>query len=121
MEITKVSDKAFAIIAKCDKTNKSFGITIDPNGKDLKMVWSFKIDEAKAHKEGYDEKKVSGSLIPDTNFPGCPYCGTKEFIICNNCHSISCYHGDKYFKCPVCGISGEVIQVDSIDIKGGGF
>ena len=49
MEITKVSDKAFAIIAKCDKTNKSFGITIDPNGKDLKMVWSFKIAGDESH------------------------------------------------------------------------
>ncbi|GJG69115.1 hypothetical protein PRLR6025_25840 [Prevotella lacticifex] len=121
MAITHIGPDAFATMGMCEEAKKPFGITIDPKGKNLNFVWAFKIDKEKAHREHFDEKHVNGSISIDENFPGCPYCGSKQFIICGNCGTISCYHGQKQFTCPNCGAHGEVTTVDSIDIKGGGF
>lgn len=121
MAITHISPEAFATMGMCEENKKPFGITIDPCGRDLKFVWAFKIDKEKAHREHFNGKKVNGSISLDENFPGCPYCGSKQFIICGKCGTISCYHGQKQFTCPSCGAHGEVTTVDSIDIKGGGF
>lgn len=121
MAITHISEEAFAIMAMCDKTQQPYGITIDPKGNDLKFVWAFKIDKAKAHREHFDGKHVRGSISLDKNFPGCPHCGGKQFIICSNCGTILCYHGQRTFICPNCAAHGEITTVDTIELKGGGF
>lgn len=121
MEITHLSDKAFATLVICEKTKQPFGVTVDPVGGKLKLVWAFKIDKEKAHREHFDATHVRGSIFLDKNFPGCPYCGSKEFVICGNCGANSCYHGQRMWTCPSCGNVGEVISVDSIDLEGGGF
>jgi len=120
--ITKVSDKAFAVMATCDRTKQSYGITVDPvNSRELKLVWAFKIDKTKAHREGYDKVKVRGGIVKDDNFPGCPYCGTKDFYVCGNCNAIVCYHGERTIVCPCCGNRGEIEIVESIELQGGGL
>lgn len=81
--MTGLSDKAFAIMAVCEESKKPFGITVDYIGpRHYKFVWAFKIDKDKAHREGYDENSVTGSVELDSNYPGCPYCGSKQFYIC---------------------------------------
>lgn len=57
------------------KQKKYYGITVDSIGSnEFKFIWAFKIDKAKAHREGYDSKQVHGSIELDDNYPGCPYC-----------------------------------------------
>jgi hypothetical protein len=108
-------------MAVCPKANKYYGITVDYLSRDrFKFVWAFKVDLQKAHREGYDMTSVKGSVELDNDYPGCPYCGAKQYIFCS-CGAIACWHGEKTFTCPKCGISGEVSTVSSVDLKGGGF
>lgn len=121
MEITSISKEAFAILAQCEETKQPFGITVDPIGRSLKFVWAFKIDKAKAHREGFDSKTVNGTISLDTNFPGCPYCQEKRFYICGNCKTVVCWHGQERVTCPNCHQSGKIETVESLELKGGGY
>lgn len=77
--MTKLSNKAFAIMAVGPETKKYFGITVDEVERNAyKFVWAFPIDKEKAHMEGYDSESVHGSIDMDINFPGCPYCHSKK-------------------------------------------
>ena len=121
MDITPISNEAFAILAECEETKKPFGITVDPKRGDLKFVWAFKIDKAKAHREGFDGVKVKGTITLDNNFPGCPHCGSKQFYICDNCKSVVCWHGQERVTCPHCHMTGTISLAESFDLRGGGF
>ncbi len=121
MEIEKISEEAFAILAQCEETRRPFGITVDPYKGNLKFVWAFKIDKAKAHREGFDSKKVHGTISLAQHFPGCPYCGEKRFYICGNCNSVVCWHGQERVTCPNCHKSGTLEAADSFDLRGGGY
>lgn len=116
-----LSEKAFAIMAVCEETKKPFGITVDYRGPhQYSFEWAFIIDRDKAHREGYDEHSVTGSIALADNYPGCPYCGSKQFYICG-CGKIVCYHGQKVATCPECGMTGELTSVEEINLKGGGY
>lgn len=120
--MSKLSEDAFAIVAMCDQHKKTYGITVDKISRGrYKLVWAFPISAEKAHREGFDSKKVSGSIELDEEYPGCPYCGAKQFIVCNNCGTVSCYHGTRTITCPGCHMIGEVASVESLNLKGGGF
>lgn len=118
----KLSNDAFATLAMCGETKKIFGITVDKvSNKQFTLVWAFPIDIARAHREGFDKTHVKGSLSIDDGFQGCPYCGAKQFYMCENCGTIICYHGQKSATCPKCGNSGEFHIADEFDITGGGY
>ena len=119
--ITKISQNAFAVMAVCEETKKPFGITVDPVKNNLLFVWAFKIDKEKAHREGFDQRNVNGSIIYDANFPGCPHCGAKQLYVCDNCKALVCYHGEKHIVCPSCGMHGEIRMVKSVKLRGGGY
>ena len=121
MAITPVSKEAIAVLAVCEETKKSFGITIDPKGRELRFIWAFKIDKEKAHREKFDAHNVKGAIVLDKNFPGCPYCHTKHFYICGYCGTVVCFHGQNVVTCPSCGNTGEIQYVESFDLKGGGL
>ena len=119
--MTCLSDKAFAIMAVCEETKKHFGITVDEiSSRHYKFVWAFKIDKDIAHKEGYDIHTVTGTVELDGEYPGCPYCGSKQFYIFS-CGKVVCYHGQQRVTCPECGATGELTAVDEIDLKGSGY
>ena len=118
----RLSEKAFATLAGCEKTKRFFGITVDEELPGLyRFVWSFKIDKDKAMREGYDSKKVTGTFFLDENYPGCPYCESKEFVVCGRCGKVMCWHRQPIVTCPHCGNTAPVKSVDTLDIKGGGF
>lgn len=120
--MTTLSDEAFAVMAACEKTKQFFGITVDKIRKgQYKFVWTFKIDKEKAHREGYDQTSVKGNVALDAEYPGCPYCGEKRFIICSSCNTFFCHHGQEFVTCPTCGASGNVASVEQVNLKGGGF
>lgn len=119
--MTKLSEKAFAIMAFCPKKKKSYGITVDEVGCNAyKFIWSFPIDKDKAHREGYDSKSVHGCVEMDVDYPGCPYCHSKQYIFCS-CGSVMCWHGQKVVTCSKCGQSGVVTMASSFDLHGGGY
>lgn len=119
--IRKLSDKAFAIMAVCEESKQYFGITVDEDSKEqYRFVWAFKIDKEKGKREGYESRSVLGSIVLDDYYPGCPYCGEKRFYVCQ-CGKIVCYHGQRKVTCPSCGYTGELVTVDKVDLKGGGY
>jgi predicted RNA-binding Zn-ribbon protein involved in translation (DUF1610 family) len=117
----KLSKEAFAIMAICKETKKPFGITVDPQNGCLSLVWSFKISENQAKREGYDKAKIRGSVLYDAEFNGCPYCGTKQLYYCNNCKKMVCYHGEEIVTCPNCGNTSRLQQMESFELSGGGY
>ena len=53
--MSKLSNKAFAIMAVCEKTKEHFGITVDPRNGCYAITWAFKIKKEQAKKEGYEQ------------------------------------------------------------------
>ena len=131
---------ASVILAKCED-GRTFGIRVEKRENDWVRTWAFPIDEGKAKREGFDKNTVNGSLQATSGYPGCPYCGTFEFVQCG-CGKISCYHesrtersverkpdkksGNKHdrvsFRCPWCGrVAKEIETVESFHVKSGGY
>lgn len=118
----KLSDKAFAVTAKCSKTKKPFGITVNPLSKrQFAFVWAFKMKEGQGEREGYENNHVKGAMIYDDDFNGCPYCHSRQFYLCSNCGKLSCYHGEIEVICPTCGTQSIVQAVEEIELAGGQF
>jgi len=117
-----LSKDAFAIMACCPYTGNNYGITVDKisNGE-YRFIWAFPIDKDKAHREGYDSRKVKGRISYDDGYPGCPHCGTPDFFQCGNCGAINCYKGEKNVTCGSCGNSGDCTEAVEFEIKGGGY
>ena len=119
--MTPVSNNAFAVMAVCPESKKYYGITVDFLRSNVyKFVWAFKIDKDKAKREGYDEQRVHGSVELDSEFPGCPYCKSKQFIFCS-CGAVICWHGKPFVTCPSCGQKGFVSVASLVNLIGGGF
>lgn len=50
--LTKLSEKAFAIMAVCPEAKRFYGITVDQIRRNaFKFVWTFPIDKEKAHRK----------------------------------------------------------------------
>ncbi|MCH5225131.1 MAG: hypothetical protein J1D77_03990 [Muribaculaceae bacterium] len=119
MAITPISDNAFVMTAICPQTKGYYGVTVDRIlNNQYKMIWAFRLDKDRAKREGYDIKKASGSIQPDANYPGCPYCKAQSLIFCS-CGSVFCWNGNKLVTCPKCGYKGEVGYSESINFQGG--
>lgn len=96
--MTPISDDAFVIMSICPEAKKHYGITVDHMGSNkYKFVWAFKIDKDKAQREGYDSKRVHGSIELDDNYPGCPYCKAKQYVFCN-CGTVTCIGETLYLR-----------------------
>ena len=125
-EITKVSKRAFAMMVKCYHTKKTFGVTVDPTSEGFKMVWAFRMSERQGKKEKYDNNHVHGKVFIDDNYPGCPYCGAKNFTSCleecGGCGHVSCYDGSyNHMICPWCGEEYDLVEGTEFDLSGGGY
>ena len=61
--MARLSKEAFAIMAMCPETRKTYGITVDAAGSGHYVFhWAFPVDRDRAHREGYDVKHVRGSV-----------------------------------------------------------
>ena len=123
MAITKISKDAFAILAKCSRTKKYFGISVDPIGRnEFSFVWAFPIDQRQAHNEGFDAQHVHGSISFDQNYNGCPHCGETGFFICGACGMLACYSGNQYkVVCPHCNKTLSLTESSDFDLSGGSY
>ena len=114
--------EAAVLLAKCGKRKQIYGIrTQKMNDGDWWRTWAFPIDEHRAGSEGYDLTTVHGNLYHTEDYPGCPFCGTKNFVLCNKCHKISCWNGESRLECPWCGndMNNIVTATEKFNLSGG--
>jgi hypothetical protein len=113
--------KAKVVLCKCPKTKGVFGMRLEERGGDWVRTWAFKIDEAQARREGFNNEATRGTMTPTPEYPGCPYCGLKPLIQCG-CGKVFCWngHGSKA-TCPWCGRTGKLGYAEEINVQGGGF
>ncbi len=114
--------EAAVLLAKCQRTKKIYGIrTQRMSDGDWWRTWAFPVDESRAHKEGYDATRVQGNLYCTEEYPGCPYCRTKGFVLCNRCKKISCWNGENQLTCPWCenDMNNIVSATEKFDLSGG--
>lgn len=94
-------------MCKCKETKKLYGVRMQREGSGWKYTWAFPIEEKSAKREGYHDTELMGSIEPDEEYPGCPYCSTKYFVVCGGCKKLNCNVGvGNTFKCEWCGMSG---------------
>lgn len=113
--------EATVAICKCKETHKSYGVRFEKIADGhWKYTWAFPIKEAAAKREGYDSTIIDGTIEADDDYPGCPYCGAKYFIVCE-CEKLNCNIGAYgEFTCEWCGITGELVDYSGSGIRSGG-
>jgi len=109
--------EATVAICKCPETKKLYGVRFQKMSPGhWKYTWAFPMRQASARREGYDNTIIEGMIDPDIDYPGCPYCGTKYFVICS-CGKLNCNIGSSNrFTCGWCHTSGTLSAYG-----GGGF
>ena len=113
--------EATVAVCKCKETHKSYGVRFEKVSEGhWKYTWAFPIKESTAKREGYDATIIKGNIEPDIDYPGCPYCGSKYFVVCE-CGKLNCniYNGGA-FKCEWCGLTGTIVAYEGTGIKSGG-
>jgi len=115
--------KAEVVVARCPKNKKTYGVRVEQRERDWVRTWAFPIDEEKAKHEGFDSNTISGSMNATEEYPGCPYCKTKGFVLCGKCKKMGCDSGivEGIYTCPWCGNSGTVYGAEKFDVSGGGY
>lgn len=109
-------------VAKCKETKgKTYGVRFQRSGDIWKYNWAFEMRESSAKREGYDQTKIKGNIFPDAEYPGCPYCGVKYFIICDRCSGLSCNTViGNTVTCEWCGMTGTIERYSGGGIASGG-
>lgn len=114
--------EAAVIMQMCSRNKRPFGVrTQKMEDRDWWRTWSFIIDERRAQSEGYDITPVLGNLYATEEYPGCPYCGSYNFVQCNRCRKISCWNKETRMMCPWCSndMNNIVTATDKFDLSGG--
>jgi DNA-directed RNA polymerase subunit RPC12/RpoP len=103
--------QASVILCKC-KHDELFGIRIEKRNDGIwYMTWAFKIDSKRAKKEKFDSTTINlaNGVLADPNYPGCPYCGAKGFIVCGDCGKVFCNDQKSHtVTCNWCGVTGDI-------------
>ena len=97
------------ISAYCSELGHRIGIRLEEKSRKHWVAdWAFKLKESIASREGYDKTLVDGQFELSHDFPGCPYCESQSFVLCD-CQNLLCYKASGgSFKCPKCGLVGTV-------------
>ena len=67
------------------------------------------------------QTKIVGTIYPDGEYSGCPYCKAKSFIVCGSCGKLNCNNTEeKVFTCGWCGAKGELIDYEGDGINSSG-
>lgn len=86
--------EANVVLARC--SNKAlYGMRVEKKANDWFRTWAFPIKEGDAAEEGFDNVTISGSFYAEEGYPGCPYCGRSNFIVCGVCKKISCWNPEE--------------------------
>lgn len=69
-----------AVICKCAKHNKLFGIRFDQiNSRTWEYAWAFPLKDGADRREQGFSTTMRGTFEEGANYPGCPHCGAKGF------------------------------------------
>ena len=115
--------EAAVAMCKCKESHKVFSVRYEKVKPDLwKYTWAFPVREDTAKREGYDSTLIKGMIIPEENYPGCPYCGSKYFVVCS-CGKLNCKTpkpNSNEFTCEWCGMTGILGVYEGAGIQSGG-
>lgn len=115
--------RATVILQKCTYTRKTFGIRVqEMEDGEWYKTWAFPMDESAATREGYDKTQIVSKLPALSDYPGCPYCGSKGTFYDHICGGkLSCYNGEDVVTCPWCDTTYNEIAplTDKLEYTGG--
>lgn len=109
------------VMGMCSRTGRPYGVTVEKHGSYCDLQWAFKISASSAKREGYDRNSFHGAVNTDSNFPGCPHCGSQGWYICGHCKTMICNDQEEgKVTCPKWGKTSNLVITDEFDLKGGG-
>ena len=119
----KTSKEAHVVLARCSRSRENFGIRIERRSDGVwSQTWAFPISAKNAAREGYGSAMLSGRVVTEASYPGCPYCGGAGWVLCGRCGKLTCASGSiEWFTCAWCGNSGAVSGAETFALQGGGF
>jgi len=111
---------AAVVMFKCTREfkNKAFGVRFQETSEGRwERTWAFKLSENSAKREKYDRVRLKGSIGDRDDYPGCPYCGTRNYFLCDGCGGLNCWDGSRRVTCAHCRKSGEITEGVIDEIK----
>ncbi len=113
--------EAKVALAKCREGRKAYGVRFEKTSIGWMYNWAFTLSEDRAKAEKYGTTKLKGVIYPDDEYPGCPYCGARTFVVCGTCGKLNCNNTDeKVVTCEWCGAKGELTDYDGDGIDSSG-
>lgn len=123
-EVHIKSGEPEARIAMCkckESKGQTYGVRFQRNGSGWSYTWAFKMKESSAKREGYNDTQIMGNIEPGEEYPGCPYCKTKYFVVCGACQHLNCNtSATNVFTCEWCGNTGTLGCFGGDGIASGG-
>jgi len=115
--------EATVILMRCKKNKALSGIRVQKMEDDnWWLTWSFAVSEKSAKKEGFSQHYTLKGMYNTAEYPGCPYCESKGFVVCNKCQNLTCYSGEKSLNCAWCGnFLDNIVGADNFELSGGGY
>ena len=113
--------EALVVLSKCPSNHKLYGVRAEKVSSDnWLLTWAFPMKESSAVHEGYDKTNIKGSIEFSAEYPGCPFCDCKGFVLCH-CGHLTC---DSQIEngvstCAWCGSQGRVTSYDGERISAG--
>lgn len=114
------TNEAVVLLSKCGEVHKTYGIRAEKVASSRwRFTWAFPIKDTSAKREGYDKTSISGNIDCADEYPGCPYCGQRNFVVCS-CGHISCsVLKNGVFTCDWCGTQGTIGDYTGDAIRAG--
>ena len=108
-------------LCHCKESRKIYGVRMEKSQEGWDCTWAFPISKKVASHEGYDSTVLKGNIGWKSDYNGCPYCGTKPFVVCDVCMKLNCkiIKGDE-FTCGWCGSTGRLVDYDGTGVQSGG-
>ena len=107
------------VLCRCPESKGLFGIRLDYLEGRWKAAWSFKLRESTAKREGFGNNHITYTGEYTEEFPGCPYCGSKYFVLCGMCDKLTCDTPDVTTTCGWCGNTGVKEYVPELSFRSG--
>ena len=110
-------------LCMCKEGKRPFGVRFEQYENEWKATWAFEIKkEGSEHREKYDKTSLKGKIRWDDDYPGCPYCGSRGFVICCDCGGLNCniHSSDETFTCGWCGETGILSEYQGDGFNAGG-
>ena len=108
---------AAVIACMCGRDHQLFGVRFEEKPWGWECSWAFRLKESTAQREGYNRASInSRSIVASPEYPGCPYCESRGFIVCS-CGRLTCWNGySRSGTCGFCGTSGELGEDNGVSL-----